>query len=182
MGINRRAKDAPAGYHTTGKQPRPLYQVSGDMMNTQLVHRRTQLLCFFLSAVLLAVSLCTMGGCNRIARRWKGVDMNVPVDNVPPIMVDAIDGKYLLIMQAPNSGWSIQAERDERTAEGFRLFITVRRPDPAFMYPQAIVEKRLLSEVDSSKPIEIYARVLDANEKSAGKGYGKITPVERFDD
>jgi|GEM_PF-1438731 len=151
-------------------------------MNTRFMHWRTQLVTAVVLCAFLIASMSMLEGCGRIGKRWKKIDMNVPVHQVPPIKVEQLNGQYLLVMQAPNSGWSIATERDERIAEGYRLFITVRRPDPAFMYPQAIVEKRLLCDVDSSKPMEIFARLLDANEKTKGKGYGEITPVESFDE
>jgi len=108
--------------------------------------------------------------------------MNEPVDAVPPTLIDELDGKRMLVMRAPNSGWSITLDKDERIAAGMRVFITVRRPDPAFMYPQAIVDKRVLTEIHADTEIELYARVLGFDEKTKGRGYGLLVPVERFEE
>ncbi len=108
--------------------------------------------------------------------------MNEPVDQVPPVLLDALNEHHMLVMQAPHSGWSIAIDRDERIAIGTRLFITVRRPDASFMYPQAIVEKNLLTDIPSGTTLEVFVRLLDAHEKTEGKGYGLLTPVDRFED
>lgn len=108
--------------------------------------------------------------------------MNEPVNHVPPIQVQSLNAHHMLVMQAPHSGWSVAIDRDERIAIGTRLFITVRRPDPSFMYPQAIVEKNLLTDIPSSTTLEVYVRLLDSHEKTEGKGFGLLTPVDRFED
>jgi len=108
--------------------------------------------------------------------------MNEPVDQIPPVRLDALNAHHMLVMQAPHSGWAFAIEKDERIPDGKRLFITVRRPNPTFLYPQMIVEKNLLTDIPIETTIELYARILDYDEKSAGKGYGLLTPVERFED
>ena len=108
--------------------------------------------------------------------------MNISVDGVPPVMVETVGEHHLLIMQAPNSGWSIAIDKTEHISDGERIFITVRRPDPAFMYPQAIVEKRLLTNIRSETAMEIYARVLGSDEKTKGRGFGRLTPVDAFEE
>lgn len=145
---------------------------------------RTQSILATLSAFVLGSSLLTMSGCsvwnNRPRLREQKISMNEPVHNVPPVMLEILNDQHLLIMQAPNSGWSILINRDELIAGGTRLFITVRRPDPAFMYPQAIVEKRLLTDIHADIDLEVYVRLLGAHESTKGKGYGKLLPVDHF--
>ncbi len=139
-----------------------------------------------LLTALVAVPMLALGGCliweDRPRLRKQKVDMNVPVVGIPPIMLDALNEHYLLIMQAPNSGWALEIDRDERIAAGMRVFVTVRRPDPTFLYPQAIVTKRLLTQIRTDSPLEIYARLLDAHETTKGRGYGRLTPVEAFEE
>lgn len=136
--------------------------------------------------LILSAPMLTMGGCSvwdsRPRLRKQKIDMNVSTQGVPPIKVETLDDHYMLIMQAPNSGWSIAIDKDERIAFGMRLFVTVRRPDPAFMYPQAIVDKRMLSTVRTDSSLEVYVRLLDADEKTKGRGYGKLTPVDQFEE
>jgi len=108
--------------------------------------------------------------------------MNEPVDQVPKIKVTTLENKHMLVMWAPNSGWTIEIDKHERIAHGERIFFTVRRPDPAFLYPQAMISKRVLSVIDADIPIELYARVLGFDERVKEQGYGMVTPVEHFDD
>ncbi len=147
---------------------------------------RTQSILATLSVLILGSSLLTMSGCsvwnNRPRLREQKISMNEPVYNVPPVMLEILNDQHLLIMQAPNSGWSILINRDELIPGGKRLFITVRRPDPAFMYPQAIVEKRLLTDIHADIDLEVYVRLLGADQKTKGLGFGKLTPVDHFEE
>ena len=134
------------------------------------------------SIVLLAGMLCWSSGCsvweNRPRLRKQEIKLDASTDGVPPIRMDSIDEHLLLAMQAPNAGWGIEFDKDERTPVGYRILITVRTPDPTFLYPQAIVEKTLLTELPSSAKVDIYARVLGAHEESKRQGYGLITPFD----
>lgn len=49
------------------------------------------------------------------------------------------------------------------------------------MYPQAIVEKQLLTDIRKETAMEIYARVLGSDEKTKGRGFGRLTPVDAFE-
>jgi len=130
---------------------------------------------------MLAMSGCSVWDSRPRLRKQK-VDMNVSTQGVPPIKIEMLEDHYMLIMQSPNSGWSISIDKDERIADGMRLYVTVRRPDPAFMYPQAIVDKRMLSTVRTDSSVEVYVRLLEADEKTKGRGYGKLTPVDQFEE
>ena len=139
-----------------------------------------------LALLLLLGTAVLASGCSvwekRPRLRKQKISMNEPVDQIPPIRLDALNAHHMLVMQAPHSGWSFAIEKDERIPDGKRLFITVRRPNPTFLYPQMIVEKNLLTDIPIETSIELYARILDHDEKSAGKGYGLLTPVEHFED
>ena len=137
-------------------------------------------LCLLLVAITAPMSGCSVWKDRPRLRKQK-ISMNEPVHNVPPIKVELLNDAHLLIMQAPHSGWGFRIDRDERIAGGTRIFVSVRRPDPTFLYPQAIVEKKLLSDVSSDIHIEIFARVLDNDEKIRAQGYGQIAPVDRFE-
>ena len=128
--------------------------------------------------VMIGISTLAANGC----ARWNKVDMTERMDELPAMMLDSSDEFHMLTMQAPNPGWSILIDKDELSPVGMRVFVTVRRPDPSFMYPQVIVEKRLKSDVMTDTGIEIYARLLDFDEKSSGRGYVEISPVSQFED
>lgn len=140
-------------------------------MNTHTHSSRT----FF---ALIGILILCISGC----QRWNKVDMSQRIEGVPPIMVETLSEHYLIVMRAPNSGWDIQIEKNERIKDGVRLYVTVRRPDPGFMYPQAIVDKRVLTQIRTDNIIEIAGRLLDTHETTKGKGFAPIEPVEAFED
>ncbi len=113
-------------------------------------------------------------------QRWNKVDMDARLVDAPPIRIDSLNDHHLLTMQAPHSGWMLSIDKDERVADGVRLYVTIRKPDPAFMYPQAIVEKQVLSDVQSETPIFIYARLLESDEKTKGRDHSELIPVDEF--
>jgi len=121
--------------------------------------------------------ICTLGGC---MKQLKGPDMGERLKDAPPIRMDDSEDVHVLVMRAPNPGWSFWVERDERTREGKRVYVTMRRPDPAMLYPSVIVEKNLRTRVRTDTPIEIYARLLDFDESTRGRGHQRIEPVESF--
>lgn len=106
--------------------------------------------------------------------------MSTELKQAPPVKVDELDGRHLLVMQAPNPGWTIDLDRDERVKDTWIIYITFKRPNPAFMYPQHIVDKRLLTDIETAQPIELMARLLDYDQTGKNDKYAPITPVDSF--
>ncbi len=133
--------------------------------------------------ILLAAALTVSPpvGCRAI-ERMNRVDMSQRLEHAPPIRLGAVDGRHLIILRAPNPGWSIGIDRAEIARHGQRVFITIRRPDPAYMHQQVIVEKRVLTDVRAEAPITIMARLLGAHESGDDRPYGVLEPVESFQD
>lgn len=122
--------------------------------------------------------LCTLSGC---MKHFKDPEIAHRLDNAPPIRVDDSESVHILVMRAPNPGWSFKVDRDERTSDGERVYVTIRRPDPSMLYPQVIVEKNLRTRVRTQTPIEIHARLLAFDESFSG-GYAPIRSVDSFED
>lgn len=132
-------------------------------------------------AVIGALALLSSPGC--IKRIWeRDEDIQARLANAPDFMVDEKLSKHLLVMQAPSPGWSVRLDRTERTEQGKRVYITIRKPDPAYLYTQQIVLMRTLTSVSTDSNIEIAGRLLDFDESTKNKGYAAITPVESFDE
>ncbi len=108
--------------------------------------------------------------------------ITAPDPAVPPIRLETMNGRRLVVMRVPTGGWTLGVDRAEVTPEGRRVFVTVRRPDPAFMHTQAFVDLRALTDVPESTPIEVVARVLDRHERPDGKVYARAEPVAEFDE
>jgi len=127
--------------------------------------------------LMVGVLIGGMGGCMKFN---KGPEMSERLKNAPPIRLDDSQDVHILVMQAPNPGWSFWIERDERTRDGMRVYLTMRRPDPTMLYPQVIVEKNLRTGVRTETPIQIYGRVLEFEESTRGRGHALIKPVDSF--
>lgn len=136
---------------------------------------RRLLVCVMLSAVILPSTGC-------IQRIWeRDEDAAQRMQEAPAMTVEDLDSRRLLVMQAPSPGWSIRIDATDRTPEGKRVFVTIRKPDPAFQYTQQIVLMRALTSVRADSEIEVVGRLLEHNEKTKNKGYAKITLVESFE-
>jgi hypothetical protein len=133
-----------------------------------------------LTTLLLTTTLLSAPGC---VSRFLTDDDQVQreVDQAPPVALRANQTHHMLVFQAPNPGWTIRLDETDRTPEGKRVFVTIRRPDPLLQYTQQIVTKRLLTQVELETPIEIYARVLDANERAKKQPYAPLTPTPSAD-
>lgn len=130
-------------------------------------------------AVLLGV--CAASGC---MSRFLTDDAAIAerVASAPPVTIEATSGNHLIVMRAPNPGWSIALDATEQTPEGTRVYVTFREPDPALYYPQRIVLKRLLTRVRVDTDLELAGRVLDHDADAEDQPYAPLEPVESFNE
>ena len=132
------------------------------------------------SSALAIVMLLSTTGC--IKRIWiRDDDAQQRMQNAPLIMLEENDTHHLVVMQAPSPGWSIRLDATERTPSGKRVFVTLRRPDPAYEYPQQIVQMHVLTSVRLDSDIDVVGRMLEHDERTKGKGYAPVILVESFD-
>ncbi|MAO20676.1 MAG: hypothetical protein CMJ25_07990 [Phycisphaerae bacterium] len=122
----------------------------------------------------------TLSGCKLMRNDIDSAVTAERLRSAPPIMGSTLEGRHLLVMQAPNPGWDFQIDRDDRGRDGWVVYITIREPNPAFMYPQRIVDKRLLSEIEADQPLQVMARLLAHGEKGDRDDYAPLTLVDSF--
>lgn len=108
------------------------------------------------------------GGCSHAEIVEEG---SVPT---PPIWLEDAGDRHLLVMRAPHPGWGLEFDRAQRTAGPTRLLITVRRPDPALLFPQQVVDKRVTTTVRTEEAAEIFGRVLDHNADGEDVPYRRV--------
>lgn len=130
---------------------------------------------------MLLTALTVLGGCRLMNKDNSSEAMRVELHKAPPVRIDALDNRHMLVMQAPNPGWTIALDRDERGKDAWIAYITIKRPNPAFMYPQQIVEKRLLTDIESTEPLTIMARLLDHDQPGTKDQYAPLSPVDTFE-
>jgi hypothetical protein len=134
-----------------------------------------------LGALLYAGLGTGLGGCfERITQR-DGPDMAARIHEAPPIRIESSGDVHIIIMQAPNPGWSFSLQGEEQIPEGKRIFVTITKPDPTMLYPQMIVEKQLRTLVSTEVNLEIHARLLDVNETTKRRRYTPINTVDSFE-
>jgi len=132
------------------------------------------------SCTIAMVMLLSTTGC--IKRIWlRDDDAQDRMQNAPLIMLEENDTHHLVVMQAPSPGWSIRLDATERTPTGKRVFVTLRSPDPAYEYPQQIVQMHVLTSVRLDSNIDVVGRLLEFNERTKGKGYAPVILVESFE-
>ncbi|MFK7759451.1 MAG: hypothetical protein AB8C13_05840 [Phycisphaerales bacterium] len=130
--------------------------------------------------LMSSAAAMTTNGC--IQRLWERDDNAAfNLESAPPIMLEQGEDKHLIVMQAPSPGWSVRLDKTERTPDGKRVYITIRRPDPAFQYTQQLVQMRLLTTVRLDNDIEVVGRLLNHDEKTKNRGYAPVPLVESFE-
>lgn len=98
----------------------------------------------------------------------------------PPLSLEDWDGRQLIVARPPSAGHSVQLDR---VLDGWghqAAYLTIRTPNPAFSYAMTPVLQRVETNVHTSTPLEVYARVEDFTGKSAtGDAYSavEIAPV-----
>lgn len=79
----------------------------------------------------------------------------------PPLEVSAMGDEHLVVLTAPTAGWVFSLDEVRSRLGGMDVFVTVRRPNPAYLHPQAQVQQHLGTRVPQTEHIDVYARVLD---------------------
>jgi len=133
----------------------------------------------------LGVLTSMLGGC-RLVNRFTNNDIDSTVmterlRSAPPVMGSSLEGRHMLVMRAPNPGWGFEIDRDDRDRDGWVIFLTIREPDPAYMHPQRIVNKRLLTEVEADQPVRVMTRLLHHDEKGESDDYAPMSLVDSFE-
>ncbi|MCA9299502.1 MAG: hypothetical protein KDA28_10570 [Phycisphaerales bacterium] len=91
----------------------------------------------------------------------------------PRIETRVVDGLHRIVVHAPSPGWGVSLEAVDVRERSRDAFITIERPNPAFMYPQQIVEQQIATGIDASLGIVVFARVVEF-----GTSKGVYAPVE----
>lgn len=116
-------------------------------------------------AILLLLSLAACGDRLLIPR---------PDDQPyqgPPLSVDSSGAQHVVVAQSPTPGWEFSLERVVEKLGGREVYVTLRRPDPRFVMIQQVVEQRLAVPVESQTPIEVYALVLEHDDRGEHDRY-----------
>jgi hypothetical protein len=89
----------------------------------------------------------------------------------PPLTIDSSGPQHRAVLTAPSSGWTVTLDQTRARFDHIDAFITVTRPDPAYMQTQALVKQEVGSMVDRKTAMDLYARVLEFGEKPGSQVY-----------
>ena len=95
-----------------------------------------------------------------------------------PEIETTTNGEYNAVtVRAPTPGWVVTLDGDRPRLDYHEAFVTLREPNPAFVYPQVIAEHRLLTAIPADRDIRVYARRVGFNED--GGGYHPVQTPQR---
>jgi hypothetical protein len=80
----------------------------------------------------------------------------------PAITTDSSGPTHTLVLTAPTGGWAFALDQVRKEFDHERVFVTVTRPDPAYMQTQALVRHEVGTAVPSDRPIQVFARTTQA--------------------
>lgn len=126
-------------------------------------------------AAILAALLLALIGCQS---RPSLPDTTVDPYRGPGLTLDSQKPEYDVVVQAPTPGWVISLDRVAEQYRHHAVFISLRRPNPGFLYPQVIVEQRVATTVPSTTPIKVYARTLDPDDTRSSRPYSPAAQSE----
>ncbi len=148
-----------ANHRIIGARPRPRINRAG----TRALRRPA------IAAIGLAFAGLALPGCGST-----GPEITAGPYEGPPIEVISRDGVYHLEVQSPSPGWDVTFDRSVQKADERRLFLSLRRPNPAFVYAQVIVEQLVRTDVSVPEDVSAYARVLDYEQDEEGVPYQPV--------
>lgn len=82
------------------------------------------------------------------------------------LRLDSTGSTHQVIFTAPSAGWSLAFDRAESASDAQRVYITARKPDPAMLHAQQLVDLRLDTTVPSTKRIHLHYRVMNHGQAS----------------
>jgi hypothetical protein len=89
----------------------------------------------------------------------------------PPLSMDSSGPQHIAILAAPTSGWAAQLDQTRRQLGSMDVFITARKPNPAFAQTQTVVQHRIATSVPATEDATVYLRVLEFNQDPAKEPY-----------
>lgn len=121
-------------------------------------------------ATTLIILCLTLAGC------WGGGSaISASAYAGPRMQVRPLEGRHMLVVDAPNPGWLVTIDKTERRLDDTRVFVSLRRPDPGMVYAQVMVEQKVLTTVPETRDIVVFARTLEFGRKGQNPPYRRVT-------
>lgn len=95
----------------------------------------------------------------------------------PPIELRSAGTEHVVVFQAPSPGYEGTLDYVGKGPRAQQVFITIRRPDPAFVYSTQIVEQNIGTGIASGVLVEVFAREVEHGFKGDLEGYAPVRPA-----
>ena len=89
----------------------------------------------------------------------------------PPIGLDSAGDNDTVVVHSPTPGWVPTLDRVADQYKHKAIFITLRKPNPAYFYAQSQVEQRVGTSVLSTEAVKVYARVIAFDQQPGDEPY-----------
>src|SRR5262245_56465769 len=89
----------------------------------------------------------------------------------PPVALDGSGQSYVVVGKSPSPGWVATLDRVADQYRHKAVFVSLRRPNPAYYYPQVQVEQRIGTSVLTPETVKVYVRILAFDESAGGQPY-----------
>ena len=98
----------------------------------------------------------------------------------PALTLDSTGKFHTVVIQSPSPGWVVTLDHVNEAHRHEDVFVTLRKPDPRFLYSSQVVEQRLLLPLVSTSAVRVCARVLDYDAPAEGPEYRTVfeTPTK----
>lgn len=137
-----------------------------------------------LALMLAGLAIAPLSAC-RLHKKlpWVTTEAIIETDpSIPPLALETANDLHVVAFRAPSGGWTISIDRSEIVPNATRLYVTLRRPDPAFSHTQALVDLHALSNTPADQPVELVARLLDHDAAPKDSIYARVTPSDSLDE
>ncbi|GEM_PF-1544888 len=66
----------------------------------------------------------------------------------------------MIVIDCPTPGWTPTLDQIRPAFRSNQAYVTLREPNPAFIYPQVMTSVRIGTSVPTDQTLEVFARVL----------------------
>jgi hypothetical protein len=132
----------------------------------------------WLAGCVLLVAAITLPGCSIFGPSERSFERSTERYSGPSVSITAIDSEHHVVVTAQSPGFAIHREGSQDTIEGVDVFITIRRPDPAFQYPQVMVDQTLATGVATTEPMRVFVRTLRHDDTDSERPYAQAASTQ----
>ena len=81
----------------------------------------------------------------------------------PAVSLDSTGKRHQVLIEAPSPGWVPSLDQSRADFRTMNVYVSLRKPNPAYMYPQVMTTLRVATDVPKDRAITVYMRTLEFN-------------------